>query len=100
LLDRLFRDAGLRIANDRQLRTADWEFTLDGYDPEQGVGYEYIAAEERGTDISDAEAVLLRANPRILVLEGGTLDELETRARAFLADLSEGTPGPQATGIP
>jgi hypothetical protein len=94
LLNRLFRDAGLRIVNDRALLGADLSVTLDGYDPEQGVGYEYIARQERDTDLSASESHSLRAAGNILILEAATLDELEEAASAFLAGMAKANPEP------
>lgn len=94
LLNGLFRDAGLRVVNDRRFRRADVELTLDGYDPERGIGYEYIAPGERGTDVSASEVLALQTETQILVVEGGTLDALETAAKAFLARISPGNPEP------
>ena len=88
LLNRLFRDAGLRIVNDRIFAKGQVEVTLDGYDPERGIGYEYIASEERGTDLSRQEELDLEDESDILVLSGGTLAEVEERALAFLAALT------------
>jgi hypothetical protein len=72
---------------------------LDGYDPERGVGYEYIASEERGTDLSRQEKLDLEDEPDILVLSGGTLEELEARALDFLAGLNPSNPESEAAGI-
>ena len=94
LLNRLFRDAGLRIVNDRAFSQDEVEVTLDGYDPEQGVGYEYVARQERDTDLTALEGRSLRAAGNILVLEGGTLDELAEAASAFLADRAKANPEP------
>ena len=94
LLNGLFRDAGLRVVNDRPFRRAEVELTLDGYDPERGIGYEYIAPGEGGTDVSASEVLALQSEAQILVVEGGTLDALETAAKAFLARISPGNPEP------
>ena len=92
LLNGLFRDAGLRVVNDREFRRGSIELTLDGYDPERGFGYEYISPEEQGTDVSAGEVLALRAETQILVIEGGTLDALEAVALRFLARISLGNP--------
>lgn len=83
-----FRRAGYRIRHDVRVREDGLDVTLDGLDPERGVGYEYIAVEERGTDISDQERRLLREHyPRVLILDAAPEPELEERIRAFLAGI-------------
>ncbi len=84
LLSRLFRSAGLRIVNDRTYKAGEVDVTLDGYDPALGIGFEYVAPQERGTDLSIEEGRVLAEQGKILVLGGGSLDELEVAARAFL----------------
>lgn len=54
LLDRRFRAAGFRIVNDVRVVTGTAALTCDGYDPVRKVGFEYIAAAERGTDVFPA----------------------------------------------
>ena len=99
LLNRLFRDAGLRIVNDRIFAKGQVEVTLDGYDPERGIGYEYIASEERGTDLSRQEELELKGESGILVLSDGTLEQVEKRALDFLAAISNSNPESGAAGI-
>jgi hypothetical protein len=84
LLNRMFREAGLRIVNDHHFRKPNIEVTLDGYDPERGVGYEYVAAQEQGTDLSSDELVVLKEVDGIFIAIGGSLDQLEAEAEAFL----------------
>ncbi len=91
-MNRLFREAGLRIVNDRVFSKGIVSVTLDGLDPERGIGYEYIASIERGTDLSLREAADLDAEPGILVLRSSSLDEVEERARAFLSALAKSIP--------
>ena len=62
--------------------------TLDGYDPERAVGYEYIASEEQGTDLSTEELVALQECDGIFTATGGSLDQLQKQAEAFLAAVS------------
>ena len=90
LFDR-FRQAELRILRDYRLATAAGEVTLDGFDPERGIGYEYIAVEERDVDPSAAERVALGAmtGVRVLLVEAGSADRVAAAADAFL-----GAPAP------
>ncbi len=95
LLDRLFRNAGLRIVNDRFYSEGGVELTLDGYDPERRIGYEYLAAQEQGTDLGEDELKLLGDQRKLLVLKPSSLDEIEDEAKRFLKmALPEGNPEP------
>jgi hypothetical protein len=89
-----FRAAGLRIREDVRLAGTGYELTVDGFDPERGVGYEYDAAGERGSDLGDGEADALARDPalRILVLAACAPPELEAQAARFLAALSSPAP--------
>lgn len=101
-LDAMFRDAGFRILNDEPFNQAAIdqaaiEVVLDGYDPEQGVGYEYIDASEVGADVSAEERAALANHGRILVIGDCSLDTLTERAAAFLEGVVTATdagPGP------
>jgi hypothetical protein len=99
LLNRLFRNAGLRIVNDRSFAKGSVQLTLDGYDPERGIGYEYIAKVERGTDLSRVEQAALHKDQQILVLSAAPLDEVEMRALDFLSGLPTANPEPTGAGI-
>jgi hypothetical protein len=88
LLNQKFRDAGLRIVNDYPFRQPDIEVTLDGYDPERGIGFEYLAPAERGADLDAREESLLRAHKGIFVASGGSLVDLERSVEAFLSKQS------------
>lgn len=83
----MFRGAGLRIVNDHAFHSSDVEVTLDGYDPERGVGYEYVAREEEGTDLSAEELVALEKVAGIFTATGGSLEQLQEQARVFLSAL-------------
>lgn len=85
-----FRRAGLRIRQDvRVIRTGLYDLTLDGWDPEQRVGYEYIAPEEAGLDLDGPELAELARDSTLRVLILDRTDRPTTTAliEAFLADL-------------
>jgi hypothetical protein len=84
-----FRRAGLRILRDQKIAVAGGEVTLDGYDPERQIGYEYIAAEETGIDLSAEERRALehQALPAVLIIDATDEAELRRRAQQFLAKL-------------
>lgn len=63
-----FRDAGLRVVEDVAL-TAPVAITLDGFDPERRIGFEYVAPEEaRDLAAIDRAALVRSTDPRVLVL--------------------------------
>lgn len=95
LLNQMFRDAGLRIVNDYPFRKTDIEVTLDGYDPERGIGFEYLAPSERGADLSQSEGLAL-ANEDVFLVNGGSLEELERAAERFLSRFSSEIPNTSA----
>jgi acetyl esterase/lipase len=99
LLDRLFREAGLRILNDVLFIEAGIEVTLDGYDPERRIGYEYVAREEMGLELSPADLARLRGHPRIFVATGGSHDELRLAAEIFLAAVLERSPANEEPAV-
>lgn len=99
LLDRLFREAGLRIVNDVKWSRPGIELTLDGYDPERDVGYEYIAAAEAGAELDESERIALQTHPRIFVAAPAARDQLQSAAEAFLAALASPA-GPDAAPTP
>jgi len=84
-LDRMFREAGFRILNDELLVSLAIEVTLDGYDPEERVGYEYIDSSEATLSMGSQERAALGSDGHILILEACSLPELRQRAAAFLA---------------
>lgn len=86
LLDRRFRAAGFRIVNDVRVVTSTAALTCDGYDPARKVGFEYIAAAERGTDVSRAEIAALAAQRtyRLLVVQAAPLAAVDAAAQRFL----------------
>jgi len=86
-LARHFRAAGYRIREDVGVAGV----TLDGCDPQRRIGYEYVAVEERGLDLTaESRAALAAADGwRVLILEATDLTGLDTRARAFLAELPD-----------
>src|SRR5690606_24942171 len=72
LLAERFRAAGFRVRYDVLVdRAGLYAVTLDGYDPEAEVGFEYIAEEERDTDIIAGERAALARDGarRVLVLD-------------------------------
>ncbi len=86
-LDSIFRAAGFRILNDEPVRVATIEITLDGYDPERLVGYEYIDPLEASLSLDANQRRVLTKNAKILVLSACDIEELRARASAFLKAL-------------
>lgn len=84
-LDALFRDAGFRILNDELLPDSPIEVVLDGYDPEQRIGYEYIDASEAAQSLARSEQEKASGDVRVLVLDACSLDELRRTASSFLS---------------
>jgi hypothetical protein len=66
-----------------------YDLTVDGYDDETAIGYEYIAPIERDTDLVADERAALAADParQILVLDPTDEAGLAARAGEFLARL-------------
>lgn len=63
ILSERFRTAGYRVRHDVPLsRPGEFAFTADGYDPARRVGFEYVAAGERDTELSRAERAALAAS--------------------------------------
>ncbi len=84
-----FRAVGLRMLDDQRVSGPGYELTVDGFDPERGVGFEYVAITERGLDVTAAErdAVAADASRRILIIEATDGASLEAAARQFLEAL-------------
>jgi hypothetical protein len=84
-----FRAAGLRVVEDVALEVDGVSLVADGFDPVRRVGYEYVAAEERGLELDAAERARLAdlAAVRVLVAEPAAAAELERAVEAFLAGL-------------
>ncbi len=63
VLSERFRAAGYRVRYDVPLaRPGEFAFTADGYDPDRRVGFEYVAASERDTELSRTERAALAAD--------------------------------------
>lgn len=89
LLAERFRAAGLRIRYDVPLaRPGSFALTVDGYDPERHIGFEYVAVAERGTDLDDAERVALARDRDhgILVVDATDAAGLDAASTSFLAE--------------
>jgi len=91
MLSERFRRAGLRVRQDVRVRGESYDVTLDGYDPDRDIGFEYIAVSERGTDLDDAERAAL-ASKRILILDASSEQTVSAAADAFLASLADAGP--------
>ncbi len=91
-----FRDAGLRILEDVPL-SAPVAITLDGFDPERRVGYEYVAPEE-ARDLAEVDRAALRrgTDPRVLVLTACGPSRCAAEIEAFLARLPPRAPDRQS----
>jgi len=84
---RRFRAAGLRIREDVPVAG----ITLDGCDPQRRVGYEYVAPEERGLDVTDESRAALAALDgwRVLIVDATDAADLSARVDAFLSALPD-----------
>ncbi len=94
VLDALFRKQKLRIVNDVSCSSQcigsnaiSFDVTLDGFDPQLGIGYEYIAQEEIGLDVNPQEAKLLHNSPQILLVGPAPLEQVVKDAKSFLQTL-------------
>ena len=90
-LDALFRNQKLRIINDVPCSATcfegenkSFEVTLDGYDPQLGIGYEYIAQEEVDLDVNPQEAKLLHNSTQIFLIGPAPLEHVLKQAELFL----------------
>jgi hypothetical protein len=90
LLAARFRAAGFRVVEDVRLQAGGVELTVDGFDPARRIGYEYVAAEERGAEFDQGARERLAAmdEPRVLVLDSAGPDEVAKAADQFLAGLA------------
>lgn len=96
-LNALFREHQLRIVNDypcssacfEEAKNTDIEVTLDGFDPQSKIGYEYIAPAEIGLDLDSNEEKSLRNNSRIFIVSGNALEQVEKQALQFLDSLPD-----------
>lgn len=89
LLAERFRAAGHRVRYDVRVTVEGaFDVTLDGFDPDDRVGFEYIASGEVGTDVTAAERDALASGEgdlRILVLDASDAATVAAAAEAFLA---------------
>lgn len=82
-----FRAAGFRVRHDVAVaRPGSFEVTVDGYDPGARVGFEYVAAIERDTDLDAPERAALEqdAEHRILIIDAAPVSVIEDQAARFL----------------
>lgn len=87
LLAGRFRDAGLRVVEDVAL-AAPVAITLDGFDPERRIGFEYVAPEEaRDLAANDRAALERSTDPHVLVVTACGPERCAAQADAFLAAL-------------
>jgi hypothetical protein len=101
LLAARFRAAGFRIVADVPLSEGDVALTVDGFDPERRVGYEYVAAEERGVELDEAERDRLArlAGVTVLVMDAADAAAVSALADRFLSGIAR-APGPDAGSGP
>ena len=95
ILAERFRAAGLRIFVDEPVTAAGAALTVDGFDRERRIGYEYVAEGEVGLDLDARERAALSrlADPAILVGDAGSEEAIAWAADAVLAGLpSPSTP--------
>jgi hypothetical protein len=90
LLAARFRAAGFRIVADVPLGEGDVTLTIDGFDPERRVGYEYVAAKERGVELDEAERGRLArlAGATVLVVDPADAAAVSVLADRFLAGVA------------
>lgn len=92
LLARRFRAAGWRIRSDVRVTDPgdpDFAVTVDGYDPESRIGFEYIDPSETGSDLSATERAALASNSthRILIIDPAGSERVIELADQFLQSL-------------
>lgn len=90
LLGERFRSRGLRVRYDVRLHEPGlFDVTVDGYDPEARIGFEYIASAERDTDLVAEERARLAAQSthRILILDEASRQSVLDAADEFLRAL-------------
>ena len=99
LIASLLRAAGLRVVADVPLGAGGVEVTLDGFDPARRIGYEYVAADERGADLDDAERPRIAgmAGTRVLVIDSGDAEAVTGAVERFLAAGDEASAGDENT---
>lgn len=99
LIASLLREAGLRVVADVPLGAGGVEVTLDGFDPARRIGYEYVAADERGADLDDAERPRIAgmAGTRVLVIDSGDAEAVTGAVERFLATGDEASAGDENT---
>ncbi|WP_428261885.1 hypothetical protein [Haliangium sp.] len=91
LLAERFRRTGLRIRADVPIeRAGAYRLTVDGYDPDRRVGFEYIAEVERGVELEPSERAALAADAsvRVLIVEATDAAGVEAAAERFLTELA------------
>lgn len=90
LLAERFRAAGLRVRYDVRLTGAGYDLTVDGFDPERRIGFEYIAPSELHTDLDRAEPDHVAADDTMQILIIGPADEPTVMAAvdAFLTHVA------------
>jgi hypothetical protein len=87
LLAERFRASGLRVRYDVPVARDDaFALTVDGYDPVRRVGFEYVADDERDTDLDDDERAALARDPeqRILIVDAADAAAVDALAERFL----------------
>lgn len=92
-----FRAAGFRVVEDTLLRDAGIELTLDGFDPARRVGYEYVATDERGADLTDDERAAVPGLPgvRVLIVDSSGAEAVAGAVDRFLAGVGPGEAEPR-----
>jgi len=85
VLNESFRNAGLRVLADVDLEIRGRSVTVDGFDPDRRIGFEYSASEEQAAQRDLETLFTAETGPRILVLAASDEATVRERASAFLA---------------
>lgn len=85
VLERLFRGRGLRILRDVEVTINGTPLTVDGYDPQRRLGFEYTDPAERAVQPENRGLAQRRAGePRVLLLAPGDESTITEKAQRFL----------------
>jgi len=84
VLNESFRNAGLRVLADVEVAVGGRAVTIDGFDPDKRIGFEYSASQELPVQAGLEKACEAETSARILVVDATDEATLRARAAAFL----------------